>query len=128
MGVIHRDGVDGVRFRLRGGHASDDAVRGNQKRRAAIGPDVARTRELLVRQRTALINSLSGQLAEFGLIAPQGVWRIPQLHALAQSATSSVLPDAVRACVELIMGQIDELHVIGAAGQGASHVAVRSSA
>lgn len=32
-----------------------------------------RTRELLVRQRTALINSLRGQLAEFGLIAPQGV-------------------------------------------------------
>ena len=31
-----------------------------------------RTRELLVRQRTALINSLRGQLAEFGLIAPKG--------------------------------------------------------
>jgi transposase len=68
-----------------------------------------RTRELLVRQRTALINSLRGQLAEFGLIAPQGVWRVPQLHALAQGATSSVLPDAVRVCVELIMGQIDDL-------------------
>ena len=43
-----------------------------------------RTRELLVRQRTALINSLRGQLAEFGLIAPKGVWSIPDLHALAQ--------------------------------------------
>lgn len=43
-----------------------------------------RTRELLVRQRTELINSLRGQLAEFGLIAPKGVWSIPDLHALAQ--------------------------------------------
>ena len=68
-----------------------------------------RTRELLVRQRTALINSLRGQLAEFGLIAPKGVWSIPDLHALAQGATPAVLPDAVRSCVELIMGQIDDL-------------------
>lgn len=59
-----------------------------------------------------------GQLAELGLIAPQGVWRIPQLHAFAQGATSSVLPDAVRACVELIMGQIDELQMrIGTIGK-----------
>jgi transposase len=43
-----------------------------------------RTRELLVRQRTALINSLRGQLGEFGLIAPKGVWSIPDLHALAK--------------------------------------------
>jgi transposase len=40
-----------------------------------------RTRDLLVRQRTMLVNSLRGQIAEFGLIAPQGVWRIPELHA-----------------------------------------------
>jgi len=34
-----------------------------------------RTRDLFVRQRTMLVNSLRGQLAEFGLIAPQGIWR-----------------------------------------------------
>lgn len=68
-----------------------------------------RTRELLVRQRTALINSLRGQLAEFGLIAPKGIWSVPDLHALAQGATSVVLPDAIRRCVDLIMGQIDDL-------------------
>ena len=68
-----------------------------------------RTRDLLVRQRTMLVNSLRGQLAEFGLIAPQGVWRIPELHALAQDASRTELPDAVRGCVELIIGQIDDL-------------------
>jgi transposase len=52
-----------------------------------------RTRDLLVRQRTMLVNSLRGQLAKFGLIAPQGIWRIPELQALAHDTESSVLPD-----------------------------------
>ena len=36
-----------------------------------------RTRDLLVRQRTMLINAIRGHLAEFGIIAPQGArrWR-----------------------------------------------------
>ena len=50
-----------------------------------------RTRDLFVRQRTMLVNSMRGQLAEFGLIAPQGVWRIPEFHALAQDADNSLL-------------------------------------
>jgi transposase len=56
-----------------------------------------------------LVNSLRGQLAEFGLIAPQGIWRIPELHALAQDADNSALPDPARACAELIMMQIEDL-------------------
>lgn len=68
-----------------------------------------RTRDLFVRQRTMLVNSLRGQLAEFGLIAPQGVWRIPELHALVQSAADSVLPEPARVCAELIMMQIEDL-------------------
>ncbi len=68
-----------------------------------------RTRDLFVRQRTMLVNSLRGQLAEFGLIAPQGVWRIRELHALAQDTDNSVLPDPARACAELIMMQIEDL-------------------
>ena len=35
-----------------------------------------RTRDLLVRQRTQTINALRGHLAEFGVIAPQGHWRM----------------------------------------------------
>ena len=31
-----------------------------------------RTRDLLVRQRTALANALRGHMAEFGLVAPRG--------------------------------------------------------
>ena len=33
-----------------------------------------RGRERLVRQRTMLVNALRGHLAEFGVIAPQGLW------------------------------------------------------
>jgi transposase len=35
--------------------------------------------------------------------------RIPELHALAQDASRTELPDAVRGCVELIIAQIDDL-------------------
>jgi transposase len=80
-----------------------------------------------VRQRTALINSLRGQLAEFGLIAPKGVWSIPDLNALAQGATPAVLPDAVRSCVELIMGQIDDLQTRVQTIEKAIRVAHRAS-
>ena len=86
-----------------------------------------RTRELLVRQRTALINSLRGQLAEFGLVAPKGVWSIPELHALAQGAAPAVLPDAVRSCVELIIGQIDDLQTCVQTIEKAIRVAHRAS-
>lgn len=62
-----------------------------------------RTRDLLVRQRTMLVNSLRGQLAEFGLVAPQGVWRLAQLQALAEDASGTVLPDPARECAALIL-------------------------
>lgn len=68
-----------------------------------------RTRDLLVRQRTMLVNSLRGQLAEFGLVAPQGVWRLPQLQALAEDASGSVLPEPARECAALILAQIADL-------------------
>jgi len=68
-----------------------------------------RTRDLFVCQRTMLANSSRGQIAEFGLIAPQGIWRIRELHALAQDTNNSVLPDPALACAELIMMQIEDL-------------------
>lgn len=51
-----------------------------------------RTRTLLVKQRTMLVNSLRGQLAEFGLIAPKGTWSIPALHDLARGSSEAVPP------------------------------------
>src|SRR4051812_21024956 len=52
-----------------------------------------RTRELLVRQRTMLINALRGHCAEFGIIAAQGVSRAGELIKLVDDPTDSRLPD-----------------------------------
>ena len=41
-----------------------------------------RTRDLLVRQRTMLVNALRGHMAEQGFIAPQGISRISDLLAV----------------------------------------------
>ena len=43
-----------------------------------------RVRELLVRQRTQLINAVRGHLAEFGLVEAQGPWNVPRLLASMQ--------------------------------------------
>ena len=43
-----------------------------------------RVRELLVRQRTQLINAVRGHLAEFGLVGAQGPWNVPGLLASMQ--------------------------------------------
>ena len=43
-----------------------------------------RVRELLVRQRTQLINAVRGHLAEFGLVVAQGPWNVPRLLASMQ--------------------------------------------
>ena len=40
-----------------------------------------RVRDLLVRQRTQLINAIRGHLAEFGLVEAQGPWNLPRLLA-----------------------------------------------
>jgi transposase len=45
-----------------------------------------RTRDLLVRQRTMLVNALRDHLAESGLIAPQGLPSVPKLMDLAEKA------------------------------------------
>ena len=70
-----------------------------------------RTRDLFVRQRTMLVNSLRSQLSEFGLIVPQGIWRLNELHELAQRASRSVLPEAAWECSELIVAQIEDLQM-----------------
>src|ERR1700733_3695256 len=41
-----------------------------------------RTRDLLVRQRTMLVNALRSHMAELGIIAPQGIGRVADLVAV----------------------------------------------
>ena len=54
-----------------------------------------RTRDLLVRQRTQMINPLQGHLAEFGVVAPQGPAHVSQLASELEDPGSG-LPECWR--------------------------------
>lgn len=55
---------------------------------------VFRTRDLLVRQRTQLINALRGHLTEFGYIVRQGVGHVGRLIEMVGNPTSDIPPQA----------------------------------
>ena len=67
-----------------------------------------RTRDLLVRQRTQLINALRGHLAEHGLVAPQGPANVKGLAEAIESETTS-LPLLVVELSRVFLDQIDGL-------------------
>jgi transposase len=68
-----------------------------------------RTRDLLVRQRTMLANALRGHLAEFGLVAASGLWRLEELVAMARATPVSQPPGLARQCIELVVAQLEAL-------------------
>lgn len=49
-----------------------------------------RTRDLLVRQRTQLINALRGHLAEHGVVAPPGPANMKVLEEVVEEATAQL--------------------------------------
>jgi transposase len=59
-----------------------------------------RCRELLVRQRTMLINAIRAHMAEFGLVAPAGVPHVKKLLIIIADAEDERLPDSARMCLE----------------------------
>jgi transposase len=64
-----------------------------------------RTRELLVRQRTMLINAVRGHSAEFGLIATQGARRVMELIEQVKAGVTA-LPEIARAALLLLGDQL----------------------
>ena len=88
---------------------SDDAVRGGQDEQAQARSMLYRTRGLLVRQRTQTVNAIRSHLAEFGLVAPQGVGSIEQLcEAFTECAES--LRELVVSKTAVLFERIDELN------------------
>lgn len=69
---------------------------------------VFRTRDLLVRQRTQLINALRGHLAEHGVIAPQGPAHLKTLAA-AIDASEPAMPQLVLDVGHVYLEQVDRL-------------------
>jgi transposase len=68
-----------------------------------------RTRDLLVRQRTMLINALRGHMAEFGIIAPQGASRVGELVALLMDEGEATLPALARQALRRLAGELHAL-------------------
>src|SRR5687768_11023078 len=68
-----------------------------------------RSRALLVRQRTMLINAIRGHCAEFGLIAPQGALRAADPMKQVQGAEVAMLPDLAKSALLLLADQFDAL-------------------
>jgi transposase len=68
-----------------------------------------RSRDLLVRQRTALVNALRGHMAEFGIVAPQGIGRVGDLVALLLGEDEVRLPALARLALRGIAAELEAL-------------------
>jgi transposase len=74
-----------------------------------------RGRERLVRQRTGLVNALRGHLAEFGIIAPQGLRNVGQLIVIVRDESDARLPALGRQVLAVLATQIEQLDAAVAA-------------
>ena len=68
-----------------------------------------RTRYLLVRQRTMLVNAVRGHMAEFGIVAPQGAKRVGELVALIMGEDEAALPKLARQGLRLLAAELAAL-------------------
>src|SRR5262245_33701928 len=68
-----------------------------------------RGREQLVRQRTMLVNALRAHLAEFGMVAAQGLRNVGQLIAIVRADGDTRLPDVARQVQQVLANQIEQI-------------------
>src|ERR1051325_4389428 len=70
-----------------------------------------RSRELLVRQRTMLANAVRSHSAEFGLVVPKGIHRIPELRSIIASADPDILPELAKSGLLTLATQIEAINI-----------------
>jgi transposase len=68
-----------------------------------------RSRELLVRQRTMLVNAIRGHMAESGIVAPVGLPRVKELLAVIADREDERIPPLARTCLESLAVQLMSL-------------------
>jgi transposase len=68
-----------------------------------------RTRHLLMRQQTSVINAIRAHLAEFGIVAPVGRNGVEQLLGVVADSNDKRLPEIARACVAVLGAQLQML-------------------
>ncbi len=69
-----------------------------------------RTRELLVRQRTMLVNAIRAHMAEFGIVARVGLPQVKELLAIIADPDDARLPPLARTCLVGLERQFVSLH------------------
>jgi transposase len=70
-----------------------------------------RARDLVVRQRTMLINALRGHMAEFGFVAAQGLHNVAALIEIIRNSADESIPEVARQVLIVIADQIAEVGV-----------------
>lgn len=88
---------------------------------------VHRSRELLVRQRTMLVNAIRAHMAELGIVAPAGIQRVKELFAVIGDEDDDRLPSQARACLQGLVRQFHSLHEEIALLEGRIHAWHRSN-
>jgi len=77
-----------------------------------------RTRALLVRQRTMLVNAIRAHMAELGIVARVGLPQVKALLAVIADEADGRLPPLARSCLQGLAVQLMSLeHEIAAAGE-----------
>jgi transposase len=82
------------------------AVKTEQQQASAM---VFRTRDLLVRQRTQLVNALRGHLTEYGWVAPQGRGHVAMLGDVLEGDMGQSLPEPALAMFRVMLATLDHL-------------------
>lgn len=80
-----------------------------QAQQAATG--LHKVRQLLVKQRTMLINTLRGQMAEFGIVVADGPAHVGELLAILADVSDTRIPAPLRDGLALIAGALRSLEV-----------------
>lgn len=66
-------------------------------------------RDLLVRQRTMLVNAVRGHLAEFGIVAQQGIHKVQELTAVIADETDRRIPSSARNALRTLAAELATL-------------------
>src|SRR5207253_9523823 len=74
-----------------------------------------RGRAQLVRQRTMLVNALRAHLAEFGMVAAQGLRNVGELIAIIRDDADRRLPAVARQVLQVLANQIEQIEAAVAA-------------
>ncbi len=86
-----------------------------------------RTRELMVRQRTMLVNAIRAHMAEFGIVARVGLPQVKALLAVIADEEDGRLPPPARTCLAGLAAQLMSLEREIAAAERRIHAWHRAS-